>query len=76
LYRRELSELLTAATLALTGSADGTFVVNGLPLAREVFVGRAGLTVHAWWSELSLTYEWRGARSQTRQAIQLSLGFK
>jgi outer membrane autotransporter protein len=76
MYRREFSDRHTSATLALPGSADGTFVVSGLPLARDTFVARAGMTLRAGSSELSLMYEWRGARSQTRQALQLALGFK
>ena len=76
MYRREFSDRHTSATLALPGSADGTFVVSGLPLARDTFVGRAGMTLRAGSGELSLMYEWRGARSQTRQALQLALGFK
>jgi uncharacterized protein with beta-barrel porin domain len=75
-YRREFSDLRTAATLALPGSTNGTFIVGGLPLARDTFVGRAGMTVRSGNSEISLMYEWRGARSQTRHAIQFSLGFE
>ncbi len=75
-YRRELGDRATAATLALSRAADGTFVVFGLPLARDTVVGRAGMTFRAGSSDLSLTYEWRGARAQMRQAIQFSLGFE
>ena len=75
-YRRQLSNVNNAATLMLSGSTDGAFVVGGLPLARDTFVGRAGMTVRAGSSDLSLIYEWRGARAQTRQAFQFSLGFE
>jgi fibronectin-binding autotransporter adhesin len=75
-YRREVNNRQTAATLALSGTADGTFVVSGLPMARDTVVGRVGLTVRAGSSDFSLIYEWRGARAQTRQAIQFTLGFK
>src|SRR5204863_7836897 len=75
-YRRELSDPDTMASLALSGSADSTFIVGGLPLARSTFVGRAGLTVRTGCRELSLMYEWKGAQSQTRHAIRFSLGFE
>jgi outer membrane autotransporter protein len=75
-YKRELNNLQTAATLLLSGLADGRFVVGGLPLARDSFVGRAGLTFQSGSSDISLIYEWRGARAQTRQALQFSFGFE
>jgi hypothetical protein len=75
-YRRELNNRQTAATLVLSGLADGTFVVDGLPLARDTVVGRSGLTFRTGSSEVSLIYEWRRAQAQMRQAIQFSLGFE
>ena len=75
-YRRELGNPQTAATLVLPGAGNGTFVVDGLPLARNTFVGRAGLIFRSGRSDFSLIYEWRGARDQMRQSIQFSLGFK
>ena len=75
-YRHELNSRQTAATLVLSGVTDGTFVVDGLPLARDTVVGRAGLTLRTGSSDVSLIYEWERARAQMRQAIQLSLGFE
>ena len=65
----------TDTTPVLSGAAEGTFVVGGLPLARDTVVGRAGLTFRAGNSDVSLTYEWRRAQAKTRHAIQFSLGF-
>jgi uncharacterized protein with beta-barrel porin domain len=75
-YRRELSNHATAAPLVLSGLADGAFVVDGLPLARDTVVGRAGLALRAGSIDVSLIYEWRRAQAQARQAIQFTLGFE
>ena len=75
-YRRGLGDRRTMATLELSGLGNGLFVVDGLPLAQDTFVGRAGLTLQTQSVRVSLAYELQRAQSQLRQAIQFSLGFK
>ena len=75
-YRRGLGDRRTTASLELSGLGNGLFVVDGLPLAQDTFVGRAGLTLQTQSVRVSLAYELQRAQSQLRQAIQFSLGFK
>ncbi len=76
LYRRGLGDRQTTARLELSGLGDGSFVVDGLPLARDTLVGRTGLTVWTQSVRVALAYEIQRAQRQLRQAIQFSLGFE
>ena len=53
-YRRGLGDRRTMATLELSGLGNGLFVVDGLPLAQDTFVGRAGLTLQTQSVRVSL----------------------
>jgi uncharacterized protein with beta-barrel porin domain len=74
-YRRELGARETAATLQLSPSTEGLFVVAGQPLPRESLAGRAGFTLGVGGADLSLAYQAQRARGRLRQSMQLALVF-
>jgi outer membrane autotransporter protein len=74
-YRRELAAGQTTTTLQLSDSADGLFLVNGLPLARDIVTARTGLTFQTDRFDLTLAFDARHGSGQTRRALQFGLGF-
>jgi uncharacterized protein with beta-barrel porin domain len=74
--RRELTDGGTAVTLSLAPGADGLFAVSGLKLPEGLASAQAGVMYQADKFSVSVMYEARHARQQTRHTIQLAIGFQ
>ena len=74
MYRRGLGDRSTRTSLNLSGADAGRFAVDGLPLARETFVGRAGMVLRTRSINASVTYEMQRGSFQRQHLIQISLG--
>ena len=74
--RRELTGGETAVALNLSRDPNGVFEVDGLRLPQHSTIGQAGLVYQAGRIGLSVMYEARRARQQTRHTIQLAIGFQ
>ena len=74
-YRRELSNGRTTTAFQLSNLADGNFVVDGLPFARDNLTARTGFTFTLEPFDLSLLLEVRRAPGQTNHAIQFGVRF-
>jgi uncharacterized protein YhjY with autotransporter beta-barrel domain len=74
-YRRELTDGRTAATVQFVDRSTGTFEIRGPDLVSDAVGGQAGLTVIRPRFALSVYYEVRQSRPQTRQSLHLGFGF-
>ena len=74
-YQRELTDGRTTTTLQLSNAPAGLFTVDGASLARDGITADAGVTMRLKGVQLSLGYDAKHARSETRQGIQLGLRF-
>jgi fibronectin-binding autotransporter adhesin len=74
-YQRELSDGRLTTLLHLSDASAGAFTVDGPSLARNIFTAAAGATIRLRGVQLSLGYEARRARAETRQGIQLGMRF-
>ena len=74
-YQRELGDDRLTTRLQLSDVSAGAFTVDGPSLARDTVTGEAGATIRLRGVQLSLSYEARRARAETRHSIQLGLRF-
>jgi fibronectin-binding autotransporter adhesin len=74
-YRRELTAGRTRKTLQIGDTADGLFEVDGLGLPRDTTVGEAGFRFLNGSVGMSVWYEVRRARQQTRHVLQFAFAF-
>jgi hypothetical protein len=74
-YQRELSAPAATSSVALTDRPGGQFLVNGVALARGAAAGLGGVTWVGDSFGVSLLYELWHSRTQTRQTLQLGVGF-
>jgi autotransporter-associated beta strand protein len=74
-YRRELAGGGTTTTVELSDLPGGRFEVEGVPFTLDEVIGQAGLMFLTDRMGFSVFYEMQRARSQSRQSLQVSVGF-
>ena len=74
-YQRELTDGRTTATLQVSDHARGLYTIEGASLALNAVTADAAVTLQLKGVQLSLGYEAKHARGETRQGIQLGLRF-
>ncbi|MCM3879179.1 MAG: autotransporter-associated beta strand repeat-containing protein, partial [Vicinamibacterales bacterium] len=75
-YRRELGTGRTARSVAFLDAPGDPFDIEGLRFARDSAAGQIGFTLMNNAFGVSVWYEGRRARQQTRHIFQLALGFE
>jgi len=74
-YRRELTDGRVTETVQFSENPANTFVVDGLGLARDMVMGGFGFRMANANVNLAIGYQARHASGQTRNTINLVLGF-
>ena len=75
MYRRELTSGDTTATVQLGDVPGGLFEIDGLAPPRDRVLGQGGVTFLQNRFGLSVLYEIHASSVQTRQSLQLGVGF-